>query len=47
MNFEEQLIEKVKEHDFLYNTKSKLYKNSIKREFVWSEIANGLGKSSK
>lgn len=47
MSFEEKLIEKVKENDFLYNTKSKLYKNIIKREFVWSQIAESLESSSK
>ena len=46
MSFEEKLIEKIKENDIIFNTKSKMYKNSIKKEYVWSKIADELGNSS-
>lgn len=44
MSFEELLIDLVREREFLYNTRSKTYKNVLKRNAAWEEIGQILNR---
>lgn len=44
---EEILIDFVREHNFLYNPKEKLYKNITARSVCWKEIGGILKKNRK
>ncbi|XP_055902909.1 transcription factor Adf-1-like [Eupeodes corollae] len=42
MSFEENLISLVKEEEYLFNTKSRSYKNATKRAVAWDKISAQL-----
>lgn len=43
MNFEEQLVEEVRNHPALYNSASPDYKNYILKDTIWKKISERLG----
>ena len=47
MCFEVQLIMEVQAHECLYNIKSKEYRNSNKKEYIWVKIAQNLDANGK
>ena len=47
MSFEERLIELIQTKNFLFDTKSKNYKNINLRDKAWLEISQHLDRPSK
>ena len=47
MNFEEKLINLVRENELLFNLKSMHYKNVFKKDKIWDEIAKNLNSNGK
>ena len=43
----EQLIEAVKKRTILYQSDNRSYKNSLKKEEAWKEVADEIGGTGK
>lgn len=46
-NFNEKLIEEVRKHDCLYNLGSPDYRNTIKKDKIWTDIGGTMQSTGK